>query len=514
MQGLSDYLASRVMDTPLIWNIRVLNVTADSNDILERGGQTSFSIPLDENGASGVQLQFEISESYMDEALRNLLLTFLSTVIVMLVAIAEINRLPEILLDKRAVDAGNAAAGKRPVLPSALRLVTFLVYMGNYVCIPYTGALIRARGIALPGLSMEMTATLPITVETVAMMLGMIVLNKVGYKLKNSLSLLGTGAMLIACNLLCIIPGSAFYLIAMRALCGLGYALLRTTLNRFATFGEGADLGVNIAAINAGVLGGIMCGGSLGAIVSNVISPYATYACTAFFALIFVIMSRSIISHDALSGKGEKTSTEGGFFKLLRSRRVVFYLICVLVPLNIGLMFIVAFFPSFLASSGNELLTSYGYIVNGLAGIYAGPYLVRTLGKKLGYRKSLAFLMLMGAAAIAILGFDSILVVTAMISAALMGVFAEFGNPIVSDYFLSLPEVQSIGASNALGYTTVIGSAAQAVSPVLYGMLITMMGNTGSMGALLPISLVCVLAGVLILLFLRENKGTDIQAEL
>lgn len=196
-----------------------------------------------------------------------------------------------------------------------------------------------------------------------------------------------------------------------------------------------------------------------------------------------------------------------------RSRRVVFYLICVLVPLNIGLMFIVAFFPSFLASSGNELLTSYGYIVNGLAGIYAGPYLVRTLGKKLGYRKSLAFLMLMGAAAIAILGFDSILVVTAMISAALMGVFDEFGNPIVSDYFLSLPEVRpSRFQRPGLYYGHWLrcpGGQSRALWHAHH-----YDGQYRQHGALLPISLVCVLDGVLILLFLRENKGTDIQAEL
>jgi len=506
MDGLSEFLAERVNQTSLIWNMKVITVIGDSNEMLAKAGQSTYTINLGVSGRRVQQLQFELSEAYMGDELTKLLLTFLSTAIVMMAAIMEINRLPVILLQRKdTAQKGKAGAA---VTPASLRLAAFLVYTGNYTCMPYTAVLIRERGLALAGLSVAATASLPITVECIGVIIGTYILNKIGHRLSSRLLLFIATGMLFVLDLLCIVPGSAAYLIGIRALCGLGGAALKTALNRFTAFGgESADISGNVAGINAGILGGIMCGGSLGAIIRSVTSVYTTYAVAAAIVAVFLILTLMMTGSEALADKGGARRSGGGFFALVRDRHVLLYMIFVLIPLNVGLMFIVAFFPSFMEAAGKSILTSYGYIVNGLAGIYIGPFMERALAKKLGSRKSLALVMGIGAVAIFILGFDRILSITAMLSAILMGIFDEYGNPIASDYFLSIPAVKKVGASEALGYMSIVALIAQSASPVLYGQLISGISAKSGMATLIPIAAVCIADAALILLFLRERKS-------
>jgi len=502
MDGLSAFLADRVNQTSLIWSMKVITVIGDSNELLAKAGQNTYTIELGTSRGSAQKLQFELSEAYMGDELTRLLLTFLSTAIVMMAAIMEINRLPVILLRRKD------PARKSAVTPAALRLAAFLVYTGNYTCMPYTAVLIRERGLTLGGLSVAATASLPITVECIGVIIGILIINRIGHKLSSRLLLCITTGMIVVLDLLCIVPGGAAYLIGIRALCGVGGAALKTALNRFTAFGgDSADVSGNVAGINAGILGGIMCGGSLGAIISSVASVYATYAVAAVIVAVFLPLTLMTTGAEALSDKGSARRKGGGFFALIKDKHVLLYMILVLIPLNVGLMFIVAFFPSFMEAAGKSILTSYGYIVNGLAGIYIGPFLAGALSKRLGNRKSLALVMGLGAVAIFILGFNEILSVTAMLSAILMGIFDEYGNPIASDYFLSIPAVKKIGPSEALGYMSIVSLIAQSASPVLYGWLISGLGAESGMATLIPIAAVCIADAVLILLFLRERKG-------
>jgi len=507
MEGLSDFLAARVNQTSLIWSMKVITVIGDSDEMLAKEGQSTYKINLHNTGGRTRQLQFELSESYMSEELMKLLLTFLSTAIVMMAAITEINRLPVILLQRKD-PARKGKAQNAAINPAALRLASFMVYMGNYTCMPFTAVLIRERGLALGSLSVTATAALPITVECIGVIIGLFILNKIGHRLSSRLLLFATTGMLVALNLLCIVPGTAAYLIGIRALCGLGGATLKTTLNRFTAFGgDSADISGNVAGINAGILGGIMCGGSLGAIISSVASVYATYAVAAAIIAAFLPLTLLTTGPEALSDRGGERRSGGGFFTLIRDRHVLLYLILVQIPLNVGLMFIVAFFPTFMEASGKSILTSYGYIVNGLAGIYIGPFMARALSRRLGNRNSLALVMGIGAVAIFILGFNRILSITAMLSAILMGIFDEYGNPIASDYFLQIPAVKEMGASEALGYMSIVALLAQSISPVLYGRLISGISARSGIAALIPIAAVCIADAVLILLFLKERKS-------
>ena len=147
-------------------------------------------------------------------------------------------------------------------------------------------------------------------------------------------------------------------------------------------------------------------------------------------------------------------------------------MLLVAVPLNFGLMFVVAFFPSFVSSMGmSDIVTSYGYLVNGLIGIYIGPRLLKALSHRIGRTFCVGLSLLIAAGAVFILNID-IPVVILMTSVALLGLFDGFGTPACSDYYVNLGFVKKIGANQALAVLSVVGSVVQTFSPVLYSLIL------------------------------------------
>ena len=95
--------------------------------------------------------------------------------------------------------------------------------------------------------------------------------------------------------------------------------------------------------------------------------------------------------------------------------------------MNVGLMFVVAFFPNFVGSLGlPDVTTSYGYLINGLVGIYVGPALLKSLSGKLGRTACVVISLLLAGASVLILNIDLPLVIV-LVSVALLGLFDGFG---------------------------------------------------------------------------------------
>lgn len=162
----------------------------------------------------------------------------------------------------------------------------------------------------------------------------------------------------------------------------------------------------------------------------------------------------------------------------LFSHDFIRYVILVAVPLNIGLMFIVAFFPSFISSMGLPgVTTSYGYLVNGLIGIYIGPRALRMLSQKLGRTTCVVIALLLAASAMFVLNIAMPLVVV-MLSVALLGLFDGYGTPAAGDYYVNLPFVERVGTAKALSVLNVIGGIIQVFSPMLYSVIL----NSGLLG--------------------------------
>lgn len=513
MQGLDAFFEQKVEQIPLL-----ANVSIEKRDLADL--RSVVALQLD---GQRLFMYFTLSAEYINNATRQVFLAFLLTMIIAIVIMLEVGRLPQIVLDRARISDAPAReeAARRGAelqargITSMLRLGAFLIYIGNYMCIPFTAAVLRETNASVFGLSTSITASLPATLEAFGMMLGLLAVNRLGARLKTKNVLRAAVLTLVICNLLCSIATSvAGTLLLLRWLCGMGSALISHSLQRIATHADTGDVRANLAAINAGLLGGITCGGSLGAIVSGVIGTRATFLGGAFFAIMFFLVVTQLAGKAYLNALGEERKKGSGFLHLCGDRSIVLYILCAIIPLNVGIMFMVSFFPVFMDSVGySSLAASYGYLLNGLAGIYIGSLLVDRLGKRLGVRKSLAVLMGVAAAAMLLLALPGRSLVWVMLAAAIMGIFDEFGGPVVSQGFLKLSGDAGVPPLNALAYSSIIGNITQMACPMLYGLLVMQMGDAqGGVSALLAIVLGAAVAAAVSMLGLRKLDREPIMA--
>jgi len=495
MYGLEEFLADKVNETPILWDVRVNNVIYDTGSVLHRESNMSIMTPLKSDGGDNYYIEVGISQDYLDREMRNMLLAFLGVIIIAGMMIFEIMRLPDIIILRNLAKTNGGDAAPYRSITVGLRAVTFMMFLGAYVSLPYSAIMIRQWGVSLFGLSTDVTASLPVTAELFAMMLFSLLFTRIHAFRQSKTWIFVSAGLVIFGNLLCTLAWSPLILIILRMVCGIGLAGLKTMINDIISYGYDNDerRGRNITEMNAGLLGGITCGGSLGAVIANSVGVSATFIGNALILVAFIAFTilalpwqllRSNMTRELqnkirdLQAKTKKLQTGlglKGFFQPAVWR----YLILVTLPLNLGLMFIVAFVPSYIQKMDLPvLLISYGYLINGLAGIYLGPLLARYLTGKIGRSKCIFTMLVLGAASMVLL-FISPGIAVILLSTALMGLFDGFGTPVSIDYFIDMPELKDkMNVTSSLAILSVLGNAVQMISPLIYGGVLLML-DTG-----------------------------------
>lgn len=172
------------------------------------------------------------------------------------------------------------------------------------------------------------------------------------------------------------------------------------------------------------------------------------------------------------------------------------------IPLNIGLMYVVAFLPVYMNNIGHPTIAvSYAYLVNGLAGVYLGVAMMERL-KGVSKKLSGVVALLLGAAGILVLVLGSNVGIV-MLSAGIMGLFDGYGTPTITSFFTSLPQVQRADTASMLTVFNSVGSAVQIICPMLYNTLIQPDGDTGY---LLIFGICYVVAAVMFLCLFRKRE--------
>jgi len=451
MYGLSEYLTEKAKNTPIIWNIRIYNNIADTEKALNRENTWLISAPLQFGSKFGnTQVEIQISQEYINDKMFDMLLAFLVTMVVAAIIIAEAMRLPDILMFRQSSEYNIRSEMQYEKITSGLRIITFMIFMGIYTSMPYSSILMRQLNAKIFNLSTDVTASLPMTLELLAVMIFSMIFTKLNNKVKIKKLLYFSGICIILGNCLSAFASSPIQIILFRLICGVGFAGLKNQLNTIVSFGSEGNgrTGLNIAAMNAGLLGGITCGGSLGAVIANSLSIYFTFMFTAGVLLLSIVLILYIIPWKLLnlsmnSIASNKKSLSKDKNKIVFNKTILKYILIVTLPLNIGLMLIVALIPGYVQKIELPvILISYGYLVNGLAGIYIGPILAKFLSNKLGKTSSVSLMLLIGGIAILILGVRPSVAII-LLSTALMGIFDGFGSPVTMDYFIEIPEIKS-----------------------------------------------------------------------
>ena len=183
----------------------------------------------------------------------------------------------------------------------------------------------------------------------------------------------------------CTAASSPYVLIGLRAFCGIGFAFLKYWMNLLVAAGSRDAEGVreNCARLNGGLLGGITVGASLGAILAQAMGYQSNYYFTVLISVgVMAVMLLCVPFRflDARRGPGEAAVRSEKKERIFTNAAVLKVLLLGCVPLNIGLMYVVAFLPVYMDNAGQPALaTSYAYLVNGLSGVYLGVVLVLSL---------------------------------------------------------------------------------------------------------------------------------------
>ncbi len=195
-----------------------------------------------------------------------------------------------------------------------------------------------------------------------------------------------------AANFLCFFASSPEQLIILRFCSGIGFAGIKYSLNTIVSLGSLTPENTtdNLAALNAGLLGGITCGGTLGAVIASSINVHTSYLIAGVFIFAFAVAVLALspwklFRENSAESEKESSGSRFGALSLVVKPSFIRYALLVAIPMNVGLMFVVAFFPNFVGLLGlPDVTTSYGYLINGLVGIYVGPALLKSLSGKLG----------------------------------------------------------------------------------------------------------------------------------
>ncbi|MEG0963483.1 MAG: MFS transporter, partial [Lachnospiraceae bacterium] len=433
LQDIHAYFEKKTTANDTIWNIRIVHEYMDTADVLKRTDRDTLVCPIEAN--KNLDILVTLNRSFIGTQMTRMTATFAVIFIICLMISYEVIRLIDILqLRMREKETEQVQITNiQHCVSLNIKLLSFLTYTAIYTSMPFAAVVLRTWNASIFGLSLEASASLPLSMELIGILLFSIIIPKVCKK--TSIYILGIAAFvcLIAGNLGSAMVDNAYMLLLMRGVCSLGFALFKYLMNTVVATGSATSqaVGHNFALFNAGLLGGITAGGAVGAVVADGMGYQFNYTFTTVLLLLTFIVLLFILPWKYLKNCRVKAVTEAkksamSLRNILLNREVLKVLLLGAVPLNIGLMYVVAFLPVYMNFIGESpLAISYAYLINGLFGVYIGVFLTKAL-RFLSHKAGFIFSILLGGMGILVLCIGHELGMV-LISAAIMGLFDGYG---------------------------------------------------------------------------------------
>lgn len=478
---VGEYLVQKVEGNAAIGGITVVQKYFDTNDILKNTETNVLYLDVADGQAV---IEVSVSQSYVDEKIQLMLLTFGAIFVICLMITYELTHLADVVAGRISPDFNRETPGQLMGMGGMIKLLSFLSYTAIYTSMPYAAVIMRNWDVAVFGMSKSVSASLPLTIELLCIMLSSFLIQKVFQDTKLDRLVFFVFPFLILGNMACMTVSSPYMLIGLRAFCGIGFAFLKYFLNSLVAAGstDTAAVGRNYAQLNAGLLGGITVGASLGSVLAQSMGYQFNYFFTALMCICLIVLTLLFVPWKMLNDRRKQavqksSKASAGIKEVIKNPGVLKVIILGDIPLNIGLMYVVSFLPVYMNNVGQSAVaTSYAYLINGLAGVYIGVVLMNIL-KKLSGEASSVVAMALGTAGIFVLLADSGIGVI-LVSAGIMGLFDGFGTPAITGFFTGLPAVQKADTASMLTIFNSVGSAVQIVCPMLYNLLIQPDGKT------------------------------------
>ena len=508
LNKLDDYFAEKEEEIESIEALEIVN----GGYFPDKDDKYMVYVPIASRRAA---IRAVISADYIKNKIWLMTLTFGAVFVVCLMFAYELTHLVEVVSARFSYDFNKVTEEQNEGISAQIRVLSFLAYTAIYISLPYAAVIMRKWDASIFGLSKSVSASIPLTVELLCVLLASAVIQKLYDKMKLSRMMVFVFPFLILGNIACTTVSSPYKLIALRAFCGIGFAFMKYWINAIvaATSNE-ENFSANCGMMNAGLLGGITIGASLGSIFAEAMGYQSNYLFTALiFGGVMVWVIFTMPWKVVASGQEEEPAAEkadaakdagnekGNIFK---NPRQLLTLLFGCIPLNIGLMYVVAFVPSYMSNAGHSaVVTSYVYLINGLAGIYLGMIILKFLKHRSLFTSASIALFLAAGGMLVLLVNKSLAVI--FISAGVLGLFDGFGTPSITSYFTSLTPKKSEVASMMTTFN-IVGSAVQIVCPTLYNLLIQ---PDGKITNLMIFGIAYIVVAVLFVIMCRPEKKKE-----
>lgn len=478
VEGLEDYISSRVSGLETLRSVRISDHIAEVDRLNEVSDLVSFAFEtgVEKGEQTYLYLEAEISSAALSKQIRSIVLTLISTLVILLMFVLESTNLIELISQEKSAES---EFSEKKVAMS-LRLTGFLCSTAEYMCVPYAAMMIRETGERLFGLSNGVTAALPLTLEGFAQMIGMLLLPKLVKKVNVRNTLIVSSILMVACNGLAFLSHAALTIVLCRTFAGFAYAGFKQISNYLITRGYNTESGRsdNISQDNAGLLAGATCGAGLGAILSANLGYSMNFLISAGFFVLYMLATLFAVPWNMLKVRSHmeeesKPVSASGIRRMIFSKEMLFFVLAIGIPLNIGVMLCVTLIPAICQTNGiSSVMLSYCYIANGIAGIYIGPALVSKAKKRFGLPLCIAFAFALTAVSLFVLHIPPVIVMI-VVASMVLGFLDGFGTPMVTDQFMELKVVRNeVDESTALIFSVVLSYILLTFAPMIAELLL------------------------------------------
>ncbi|MEI7025493.1 MFS transporter [Paenibacillus sp. y28] len=571
MYGVGDYMNRIIESVPEIDRISIMNsdfTTAKATADLEES-KYSYSVPMvrDVQDTGSYLTVVDLSQSYINGRMRDILLDMMTMVIISFVVMVEITLFVLIILRKKvtasapgAVPVEADAEGRAPAAPdgglnpepalssagiaarsklseeadrSMIRPLGFLVFASVYISTAFVPVLMKKLYEPLFGLSETLVLGLPISAEMLSLalfsMLAGTVIDRKGWK---TAFMIGAG-IIAAGSVFSALAASATAFIGARAIVGAGFGFALMAMQAFVVTAPTEEAkNDGLTELNSGAYAGMNCGVVVGAMLGDRLG----YSEVFYVALALIVLgglfagklmpdSRSLqparaaaaAEKEQAEGAGtfgtaaeadiyaEPASGKGVLRRFVFNREIVQLFLLVLIPVSVCGMFASYFFPVY-AESIDISSSDVGrvFLLNGLCIVFLGPLLSRLSEQYLGTRQSFVISNVLVVGALLLFAAHASLF-TAISAVVLLGIAEGVGITSQINYYISRRATSVVGEGKAMGIYSLVENMGQMLGPLVFGFVSVfgMAQGVGTIGAAMFVLL------ALFMMLSREKKRAD-----
>ncbi|HPS81604.1 MAG TPA: MFS transporter, partial [Candidatus Limiplasma sp.] len=355
-----------------------------------------------------------------------------------------------------------------------IRPLIFLVFMADNMDAAYIPQLSASLGAASAswigdGLASALPMSLQLFVIGISALLAGRLLDRRTPRavLAGGFGLQTVGALL---SVSAILTSQYWLLLLAKAVGGLGTGAAVVTCNAMpGRTGDPVEQQTLIAGLNIGVITGVVLGSSVGGYIADYLGYTAAYfasvACV-FMAALLGWHSLRGVRHVTVEEEENEGASRGSARRFLGDRRVLGFLICVMLPYMLMMYFKDYLFPLFASGLGKtESVIGSVMLLGGVLAIFLGDVVPDALLKKLDAWNALRLSNLVCMYALVLFALKPVFE-TAVVTVCLLGVSASFGYASQGVYYTEMIRRNNISDGKAMGLYSLFDNLGQTSGPL------------------------------------------------